>query len=91
MMATICPSRTAAGRGQTVGWPLIAARVRATSVQACCVALDRCQSLGVGQSRPMASAFARGWLAAEFDLCPAAAPGAGPRRPVRVGRSSSGG
>ena len=33
------------------------------------MALDRCQSLGVGQSRPMASAFARGWAAAaDFGL-----------------------
>ena len=51
-----CPSRAAAGRGPTVEWPLIAACLRATSVPACCVAL----SLDVGQSRPMASAFARG-------------------------------
>ena len=59
-------SRAAAGRGRggpTVEWPLIAARVRATSVPACCVAPDHRPSLGVSQSRPMASAFAHGpWL-----------------------------
>ena len=55
-----CPSRAAAGRGPTVEWPLIAARVRATSVPACYVAPDHHPSLDVGQSRPMASAFARG-------------------------------
>ena len=33
----------------------------------------------------MALVFARGRAAAEFDLCPAAAPNLGPRRQVRVG------
>ena len=39
----------------------------------------------------MVSTFFRGWAAAEFDLYQAAAPGAGPRRLVRVGRSSPAG
>ena len=88
MATSSCPSRAAAGRGPTVEWPLIAARVRATSVPACYVAPDHHPSLDVGQSRPMASAFARGWAAAEFGLSPAAAPNLGPSRPVRVRRSS---
>ena len=41
-------SRATAGRGPTVEWPLIAARVRATSVPACCVAPDHRPSLDVG-------------------------------------------
>ena len=39
----------------------------------------------------MASAFARGWAAAEFGLSPAAAPNLGPWRTVREGRSSPAG
>ena len=63
MATSSCPSRVAAGRGPTVEWPLIAARVRATSVPACYVAPDHRPSLDLGQSRHMASAFAvAGWL-----------------------------
>ena len=57
-----CPSRAAAGRGPTVEWLLLAARVRATSVPACCVAPDHRPSPGVGQSRPMASAYGLGFF-----------------------------
>ena len=63
MATSSCPSRVAAGRCPTVEWPLIAARVQATSVPACCVAPDHRPSLDLGQSRHMASAFAvAGWL-----------------------------
>ena len=65
MATSSCLSRAACitERGPTVEWPLIAALVRATSVPACCVAPDHRPSLGVSQSRPMASAFAHGpWL-----------------------------
>ena len=63
MATSSCPSRLAAGRCSTVEWPLIAARVQATSVPACCVAPDHRPSLDLGQSRHMASAFAvAGWL-----------------------------
>ena len=57
-----CPSRAAAGRGPRVQWPLIAARVRATSVLACCMAPDHRPSLDVGQSRPMVSAYGLGFF-----------------------------
>ena len=68
-----------------------AARVGAASVPACGVARDRRPSLGVGQSRPMTSAFARGLAAPELGLWPAATPDLGPWRPIRVGRSSPAG
>ena len=58
MATSSCPRRAAAGPCPTVGWPIIAAPVRVTSVPASRVAPDRRPSLGVGQSRPMASAFA---------------------------------
>ena len=75
MATSSCPSLAASGRGRG---PLIAARVRATSVPACCVAPNHRLSLGVGQSRPMAAASSRGLAAAEFGLSPAAAPNLGP-------------
>ena len=115
-----------------MGWPLITARVGARSVQASGVATDSGPSLDVGQSRPAASALARGCATVECGLSrppprflgpggrsspsdnsgalarpvqlptrglaagtrpvirlwlpiAAAAPGAGPRRSVRVG------
>ena len=85
MATSSCPSRAASGRGPTVGWPLIAARVRATSLLACDVAPYQRPSLGVGQSRPAAPAFARGLPAAECGICPAAAPVLRPRRPAHWG------
>ena len=90
MATSSCPSRAAAGRGPTVEWHLIAARVRATSVRPAVwpVTTARRPSLDVSQSRPTASIFARGWAAAEFGLSPAAAPNLGPWRPVRVEHSS---
>ena len=69
-----------------MGWPLIAARVGAAP--AFDMTPDRLLSLGVGQSRPAAPAFARGWAAAECGLFPAASPVLEPRRLVRMGRSS---
>ena len=60
MATSPCPRRAAAGRCPTVEWPLIAALVRETLVPAGCVAPEHRLSLDVGQSRPMASAFASG-------------------------------
>ena len=79
-------SQAAAGCGPTFGWPLIAARVGATSGPACGVAPDRRPSLVIGQSRPPAPAFARGCAATGSCLCQAAAPGAGGPRPPGLRR-----
>ena len=87
-----CPDRATAGRCPTVEWPPIAARVRATSVPACCVAHDHRPSPGVGQSRPMASAYGLGFFP-QLSGCrirpqPCRSPESWPWQPVRVGRSS---